>query len=238
MFYAIYNKNGKEPVILIHGGLGNSDEWGFETPLLAKAYEVIVIDCRGRGRSSMSEQPLSYELITTDVLSLMDYLHIKRASVVGESDGGIIGLVMAIHHQYRINKLFAFGASYNLSGYKSGPVDTSLYALYMKKMAAMYHDLSPTPDSFVAMRNAVFKMYDSEPDIKPEELQTIKAPTVIADGEYEQFITLEHTEQPAHFIPGAKLLIIQNVSHGGPFQDPVIFHKAVIDLLNENQGPL
>jgi len=119
MYYAIYNKNGPKPVILLHGAFGSSDDWGFETPLLAKTHEVIVVDCRGRGRSSMSKQPLSYELMTSDVLGLMDYLHIKKVSVVGESDGGIIGLIMAIHHPDRIDKLFAFGANYNNSGYKN-----------------------------------------------------------------------------------------------------------------------
>ena len=232
MYYAIFNDKGKDPVILIHGGLGSSDDWGFETPLLAKTHKVIVIDCRGRGRSSMSGQPFSYELMTSDVLSLMDYLHIQKPSIIGVSDGGIIGLVMAIHHPERINKLLAFGANYNNTGYKSGTTDTASSAKYMKMAETKYRALSPTPEGFAFMKSALFKMYASEPDIKPEELQIIVAPTVIADGEYEQFITLEHTKQLAHFIPGAKILIIPNVSHGGPNQDPVSFHRAVIKLLN------
>jgi len=238
MYYAIFSDDGKEPVILIHGGFGSSDDWGFETPLLAKTHEVIVIDCRGRGRSSMSEQPFSYELMTSDVLRLMDYLHIQKASIIGESDGGIIGLIMAIRYPERINKLLAFGANYNNTGYKSGPVDTASFARYIKMAETNYRKLSPTPEGFASMKSALFKMYASEPDIKPEELQIIVAPTVIADGEYEQFITLEHTKQLAHFIPGSKLLIIPNVSHGGPNQDPVSFHSAVIKLLNENQKPI
>jgi pimeloyl-ACP methyl ester carboxylesterase len=232
MYYAIYNKSGKNPVILLHGGLGSSDDWGFETPLLLKTHEVIVVDCRGRGRSTMSDQPLSYDLMTSDLLGLMDQLHLEKVSIVGVSDGGVIGLLMAIHHRERINKLFAYGANFNNTGYKTGQPDTASSHRYLKIAEATYRKVSPTPGGFAEMRKALFKMYDTEPDIKPSEIQTIKTATVIADGEYEQFITPEHTRLLAHLIPGATLLIIPNVSHGGPIQDPVSFHKAVMKLLN------
>src|SRR5437762_11319640 len=78
MYYAIFNKDGKEPVILLHGGFASSDEWGFEVPLLSKTHKVIVVDSRGHGRTSMSDQPLGYNLMASDVLELMDYLKIKK----------------------------------------------------------------------------------------------------------------------------------------------------------------
>ena len=75
-------------------------------------------------------------------------------------------------------------------------------------------------------------MYSTEPDLKPEEIKTIKTPTVIACGQYEQFIKLEHFQDLAHLIPNAKLIILPNVSHGGPLQDPVHFHEAVVNFLD------
>src|ERR1019366_4910343 len=160
MYYAIFNKEGKEPVILLHGGFGSSDDWGFEVPLLSKTHKVIIVDSRGRGRSTISDQPLSYNLMSSDVLKLMDYLKIKKASIVGWSDGGIIGLIMAIQYPEHVNKLFTFGANYNLS---------------------------PTPDSFFVLRKALGQLYSTEPNLKPGDIRTIKAPTVIACGQYEQF---------------------------------------------------
>src|SRR5438270_11659517 len=70
MYYAVFNKQGKDPVILLHGGLVSSDEWGFEVPLLSKTHKVIIVDSRGHGRSSMSHQPLGYDLMASDVLQL------------------------------------------------------------------------------------------------------------------------------------------------------------------------
>ncbi len=128
LYYAVFNEQGKDPVILLHGGFVSSDEWGFEVPLLAKTHQVIVVDSRGHGRSSLGERPLSYELMTSDVLQLMDQLKIGKASIVGWSDGGIIGMILAIRHPERISKLFTFGANYNLAGYKSESSDSDIEA--------------------------------------------------------------------------------------------------------------
>jgi pimeloyl-ACP methyl ester carboxylesterase len=232
MYYAVFNKGGKDPVILLHGGLISSDEWGFEVPLLSKTHKVIVVDSRGHGRSSMSNQPLGYNLMASDVLQLMDYLRIKKASIVGWSDGGIIGLIIAIQHPERLNKLFTFGTNYNHSGEKTELFDSALAARFMARAQANYQRLSPTPDSFFVFRKALWKMYSTEPNLNPEEIKTIKAPTVIAGGQYDQFIEREHFEELAHLIAGAKLVILPNVSHGGPLQDPVHFHQAVMNLLD------
>jgi pimeloyl-ACP methyl ester carboxylesterase len=89
MYHAIFNKAGKDPVILLHGGLVSSDCWSFEVPLLSKTHKVIIVDSRGHGRSTMSDQPFSYNLMTSDVLLLMDYLKIRKVSIVGWSDGGL-----------------------------------------------------------------------------------------------------------------------------------------------------
>jgi pimeloyl-ACP methyl ester carboxylesterase len=234
MYYAIFNKNGKDPVFLLHGGFSNSDTWGFEVPLLSKTHMVIIADSRGHGRSSMSGRPLSYDLMASDVLQLMDYLKIRKAAVVGWSDGGILGLILAIHHPERISKLFTFGANYNTSGYKTEVSDTSLSLRYMAQAEADYRRLSPTPDGFGTLRNALGKLYSNEPNLDPEDIKTIKAPTVIAFGQYEQFIKREHFEMLAKLIPNARLVMLPNVSHGGPLQDPAHFHEALMTLLDGN----
>jgi len=234
MYYAIFNKEGKDPVLLLHGGMVSSDYWSFEVPLLSKTHKVIIADSRGHGRSTLTNRPLGYNLMASDIVQLMDTLQIKKASIVGWSDGGIIGLILAIQVPERVNKLFTFGANFNLSGYKSEPPDTAMAARFMAQVQANYRRLSPTPDNFSGLMKALGKMYSMEPDLKPEEIKTIKAPTVIAFGEYEQFIKREHFQALAQLIPGARLIMIPNVSHGGPLQDPVHFHMAVKKLLDAN----
>jgi pimeloyl-ACP methyl ester carboxylesterase len=235
MYYAVFNKAGGNPVILLHGGFGNSDCWGFEVPLLSKTHEVIIADSRGHGRSNMPDQSLSYDLMAEDVLGLMNYLKIDKASIVGWSDGGIIGLILAIRHPERINKLFTYGANFNRSGYLEEPPDSAMSARYMAQSEAAYRSLSPTPDGFGKLKKALWDLYSKEPDLKPADIRTIRAPTVIGCGEHEQFIKRGHSEELAQLIPGARLVVLPNVSHGGPLQDPSGFHHAVAALLDTNK---
>lgn len=236
LYYAIFNRNAGRPVILLHGSLGSSDDWGFETPLLNKTHEVIVVDSRGRGRSTMSAQPMTLEIEASDILGLMDILKIRKASIVGWSEGGVIGLFLAIHAPGRIEKLLAFGANYSVSSYSAKPLSAEMKVMgrrYLANAEATYRRLSPTPDGFHELLKAL-AADSTEPELTPTDLAKIKIPVVIADGQYEQFITQKETATLAHLIPGSKLVIIPNVSHGGPLQDPVSFHKVVVKLLDSD----
>ena len=78
------------PVILLHGGLGHSGNWGYQVPALIKnGYRVVLIDSRGHGRSTRDARPFSYELMASDVSAVMDTLRLAKAGLVGWSDGFI-----------------------------------------------------------------------------------------------------------------------------------------------------
>lgn len=58
LYYAVFNKNGKDPVLLLHGGFTSCNDWGNEVTRLYKTHKVIVTDTRGHGRSTMSAHHL------------------------------------------------------------------------------------------------------------------------------------------------------------------------------------
>ena len=101
IYYEVYGE-GRGPGALAAQRAG---QWGSlcqpAFPPLTDQHEVVVMDSRGHGRSSFDDTPISYEVMASDVLALMDHLGIDKASIVGWSDGGIIGLELAIHHPER-----------------------------------------------------------------------------------------------------------------------------------------
>jgi pimeloyl-ACP methyl ester carboxylesterase len=235
LYFARYNPRGGSPVILLHGGFASSESWGFEVPKLAASHEVIVMDTRGHGRSTLGPRPLTYRQFASDTLAVLDAVGVRKVSVIGLSDGGITGLLLAIDHPERVDKLFVWGANFNTHAEPTTPPDPamkSVGATYMAQMEAQYRAISPTPDGFKTLRNALGLLYASEPALTSKDLSSIRAPTAVADGAHEQFIAPAHTAMLAASIPGARLVILPDVSHGGPQQDPVGFHTAVAAFLS------
>jgi pimeloyl-ACP methyl ester carboxylesterase len=232
MYYEIYNAAGPDPVLLLHGGLGSTLNWGNQVPELTKAHKVVALDSRGHGRSTRSKQPFGYALMASDVLAMMDHLKLGKVSIVGWSDGGIIGLILAMDHPDRVMKLFAYGANFDLSGVKETMMTDPVFGAAIGLQIENYKKLSPTPAEFDTFMQEISAMWASQPDFKPEQLGKITAPTMIADGQYDEAIKPEHTAELAKLIPGAKLVILPNVSHMGMWQDPAAFNKAMMEFLD------
>jgi pimeloyl-ACP methyl ester carboxylesterase len=229
-------KSARIPVLLLHGGFGNSNYFGRLIPaLVAHGNRVIAMDSRGHGRSTRSDAPLTYDLMAQDVLGLLDQLKISNVYLVGWSDGGIIGLDLAMTRPDRLAGLFAFGANADVSGLKEGAGTTAVFGAYLARAAQEYRALSPTPQQWEGFSAAVTKMWETLPAFTRSELASIKVPTTIADGEFDEGIKRTHDEYMAQAIPGARLVILPNVSHFAMLQDPQAFNAAVLRFLNETR---
>jgi pimeloyl-ACP methyl ester carboxylesterase len=229
-------KSGGAPVLLLHGGFGNSNYFGRLIPVLvAHGYRVVAMDSRGHGRSTRNDTPLTYDLMAQDVLGLLDRLEISTVYLVGWSDGGIIGLDLAMTHPERLAGLFAFGANADVSGVKEGAEKTPVFGAYLARTAQEYRVLSPTPRQWPGFSAAVSRMWETLPAFTRPELASIKVPTTIADGEYDEAIMRTHAEYMAQAIPGARLVILPDVSHFAMLQDPHAFNAAVLRFLRESR---
>jgi pimeloyl-ACP methyl ester carboxylesterase len=158
IWYATFGAG--EPILMLHGGLANSDYWGPQVRALARNHRVIVMDSRGHGRSSHDDKPFGYQLMADDAVGLLDRLGVSRVSLVGWSDGAIIGLDIAMRHPERLKRLFAFAANYNPDGVAdiaSSPVFTA----YMARAGEEYARKSPTPKGYGDFRAAIEKMWET-----------------------------------------------------------------------------
>ena len=228
IWYASFGRG--EPVLLIHGGLANSNYWGHQVRALQKHYRVVVMDSRGHGRSSRNEQPYGYDLMASDVLALMDHLGIKKAAIVGWSDGAIIGLDIAMHHPERVSRLFAFAANSDPSGV-ADIAKSDVFNAYIERAGEEYKRLSPTPTEYKSFVEQITKMWETLPNWTEADLAAIKVPTWIVDADHDEAIKRENTEFMAAHIPGAGLLIQPNVSHFSFMQDPEQFTNDVLHFL-------
>ncbi|WP_442678624.1 alpha/beta fold hydrolase [Sphingomonas sp. ASY06-1R] len=226
------------PVILLHGGLSSSRGWGDQVPALVKAgYRVILIDSRGHGRSTLGDRPLSYELMATDVVAVMDKLRLKRAAIVGWSDGAIIGLLVAMHHAPRVDRLYAFGANMDQQGVRSDAFAAPILGVVGPRLAADHAALSGNPQGFARLQKAVRVMQAHQPQYSAAQLATIRnVPVTIASGAHDEFITEAHAPYLAKVIPGARLEIFPNAGHFAPWQQSQAFNRAILAFLQRKSG--
>jgi len=222
-------------VILLHGGLANANYWGEQIPTLAAHYRVIVMDSRGHGRSTRNAQPFGYDLMASDVIGLMDFLHIRKAAIIGWSDGAILGLDIAIHHPERLTKVFAFAANSDPSGV-SDIAHSPVFIAYIARAEKEYEALSPTPHEYDAFLAQIEKMWATQPNFTAAQLASISVPIWIVDADHDEAIKRENTEFMAAHIPGAGLLLQPEVSHFSFIQDPQQFNADVLHFLEHVKG--
>lgn len=233
LWYAEFGQGA--PVILLHGGLANSNYWGLLVRALAPHYRVIVVDSRGHGRSSRDARPYGYDLMADDVVGLMDYLKIDKAALVGWSDGAIIGLDIALRHPQRLSKLFAFAANSDPSAVKDVEHDP-VFSAFIARARGEYETLSPTPTEYDAFLKQIEKMWGGEPHWTADRLHGIEVPTWIVDADHDEAIKRDNTLFLADNIPGSGLLIQPQVSHFSFLQDPAQFNGDVLHFLQHLQG--
>lgn len=225
IYYEVYGEGA--PVFLLHGGLGYGDYWVNQVPDLAATYQVIVMDSRGHGRSSFDEQPISYALMASDVLGLMDHLQIKKADIVSWSDGGIIGLEIALTHPERLNKVVAYGANFDPTGVRLDIGTNDYFNAYIEAAAADYQQVSPAPERWDEFLGNISNMWATQPNYTDEQLTTITTPFLILDGQEEEAIDLNQTKLMALLIPGAELNLMPGTGHFAMFEQPAEFIAIV-----------
>jgi len=233
--YAIYGKG--EPVVLLHGGLGNSSHFGFQLPALVDKFQVIAIDSRGQGRSTRTRATITYDLMAADVVAVLDHLSIARASFVGWSDGGEVALKLGIKFPDRVNRLFVFGANYDASGSKPHGSHSSTFAGYTQKCRADYQRVFKTMKGFDALVDALRPLWRNPAGITQSQLRAIKAPVAMADGDHDELIVMDQIAEMARLIPNGKLVVFNDASHFALWQDPEAFNEAVVTFLTEPSTP-
>ena len=220
LYYETYGTG--EPLLLLHGNNSSIAAFDRQIPELAKKYQVIALDSRGQGNSSADSTRLTYELFADDTAAFLDFLGVDSANVLGWSDGGNIGLLLAIRHPRKVKKLASMAAIlYN----DNTSISPKLNALLRKQLAEMKNQGMTESDLNYRLKNLLL----TEPHVPPDALAKVTAPVLVMVGEND-VVKREHTALIAKKLPGSTLKIFRKAGHEAPTEVPEEFNRTVLDF--------
>jgi len=205
-----------EPLLLLHGFGGCSQDW---SPLVADwsaHFQLIIPDLRGHGRSSNPAKVFRHQDAAADILALLDHLAIGNFKALGVSGGGNVLLHLATRQPERVEAMVLVSA-------------TSYFPAQARPLMRAYPD-SLTEKDWETMRKrhpggetqikallaSTASFADSYDDMNftPPYLATIKARTLIVQGDRDPLYPVEISVEMAKAIPRSSLWIIPNGGHG------------------------
>jgi pimeloyl-ACP methyl ester carboxylesterase len=217
LYYEVY-RTGK-PLIFLHGSGGSIRGARAKIEYFKKYFKVIAIDSRAHGKSIDTEtKQLTYVQMANDIKVLMDSLKIDSAFVQGQSDGGILGLLLAINYPSKVSKLATYGA--NIFPGKKAIFD---------EIDNLILDTLKATKNFNTKR--LYSLLAYQPDISEKDLQKIKCPVLIMSGDRDA-IRLEHSIKIFNNIANSNFFVIPGATHFGTVEKPELFNLALLDFLN------
>jgi pimeloyl-ACP methyl ester carboxylesterase len=214
------------PVLVVHGGKSRLETMHNQIVALASDHFVVAPDSRGHGRSTDGPGPLHYDDMAADMIALMDRLHIAKADVVGWSDGGIIGLDMAMRRPDRIGRLVVIGANFDVRGLEaSGQPGSRIDAIAAAHRIFHRLQLAASPRQRARDEKDV-ELWRAEPHFAPADLARIRCPVLVLAGEHD-VVRREHTDALAAAIPGAREIILRGEDHMAPLRDPTLINAPI-----------
>lgn len=215
-----------EPLILLHGNGEDITYFGHQIVFFQKSYQVIAVDTRGHGKSPRGSAPFTISQFADDLYVFMKEHEIRRADMLGFSDGANIALLFTIRHPERVNRLILNGANLNPGGLKTS-VRFSLMKEYRAARAA-------ADESEAANRKMeLLRLMVKEPNIPVNELKEVRVPTLVIVGE-DDMIKKSHSRKIYKKLPAAKLVTIPG-NHFIANENYDLFNLEVVNFLEENR---
>jgi pimeloyl-ACP methyl ester carboxylesterase len=224
MYYEIHGSG--EPLVLIHGG-GSTIQTSFGKlmPLLAKTRRVIAVELQAHGHTSDRNAPESFEQDADDVAELLRQLGVRKADVLGFSNGGSTALQVAIRHPQQVNKLVAISAIYRRDGMQPWFWDFMARGSF-EDMPQVYKDaylrINPDPAALLNMHDKDRARMMGFTDWKASDLEAITAPALIVVSDRD-VVRPEHALEMVHLLPNGRLAVFLG-GHGEFFGEVMSPH--------------
>ena len=214
-------------LIWLHGNGEDLQIFNAQIRYFSKYYRTIAVDTRGHGQSTRGTKPLTFRTFAADLLTVFDTLEIKKAHIIGFSDGAITALYMALTNPERISSMILIGANYNPKGIRLIPRLQIRFVYAWLSVAALFSEKT-------RKRKEIWGLMVNQPNLTIEELSRIKTPALIITGENDM-VSQRHNDELSRAIVNSQRLIIPNGNHFWMFKQPETLNNCIMDFIYKMQ---
>lgn len=225
IYYELYANDKPKTLVLLHGNAESGKCFAKHIPILGRHFDLLVIDSRGHGQSTIGDGELSLNKMAVDLENVLDALKLDKVSILGFSDGANIAMLFAPENNAKVDKLVLVGGNLDYSGFN----------LSTKILVAIGYFLSWINlkiDKNNKVQNAYYYLMFKEPHIKPSDINKIQAKTLVMAGD-KDMIRPAHTRLIANSIKNGVLKTFEG-DHFFIYRQPDEFCQYVIDFLNND----
>jgi pimeloyl-ACP methyl ester carboxylesterase len=215
----LYEVQGNGPAVLhLSGGTCSNEISSEDIAALAASFQVIAPEQMGHGRTGDDpDRTFDYHDMAEDTVELMRHLKLESLMIFGFSDGGILGLDIAMHHPELVSKLAVSGTNFSVAGLEETTCEwfrTTTGDEWPQSLHDSYNRLAPDgPGHWNGLIERLKTMWLSQPDYSADQLATITAPNLVIAGDHDA-VTPEHTVALFKAIPNARLCVGPSAGHG------------------------
>jgi pimeloyl-ACP methyl ester carboxylesterase len=221
--------------LLLHGGLANAETWGMQREALAAGRRVLLPEQRGHGHTA-DVGDIDYELMSKDTIEFIEAVPGGPVDLVGWSDGGNIGLHVALQRPDLVRKLVVIGSNFHYEGVLPALVEGmggDENEDEPDMLRDMYRAVSPDgPDHWSVLKAKVVHLWKTAPTLTEADLATIEQPVLVIVGDDDAIYT-HHTIAMYDALPQGQLAIVPGSSHLVPVEKPDAVNRLIIDFLDD-----
>lgn len=197
-------ENGLPPIILLHGNGGNSSSFFYVSDHFSKFRRVIAIDSRGHGRSPRGKAPFTLKQFSQDLYDFMISKNIKKADLIGYSDGGNVAMIFATEHPEMISSMVLNGANM----FPKGLFKKDLKAIRRSYARVSFRLKFDPSNERLRHERELLGLMVNEPALTPEELRKVTVPVLVLVGSHDA-IAPEHTKLICASFPNSRLAVVE-----------------------------
>lgn len=250
IYHELHGPEGADVLVLSNGVLMSTASWGYQLPVLAKHYRVLLYDCRGMWQSDHPPGPYTMELHADDLAALLDGLHIDRAHIAGISYGAELSLAFALKYPARARSLIVSSAVSHIDPLLAGWMQSWIAATRAHDPELLFAVTYPLnfSEAWIAANSAAldaarqrYATLDMDAFLElllgfsrlslTDQLHQISAPALVIVGEEDLLKPRKYAEIIAGEIAGAELAVVPHAGHAVCWEQPGLFNTLLLGFL-------